>query len=73
MTTPLTLSMSGNRARSAFGSNCHVNGWLGQLGGHAVSFADETVMGATVIAAEGYSPKPTVKRTTPGYLAGGLT
>ncbi len=73
MTTPLMSSMSGNRARSAFGSNCHVNGWLGHLGGHGVSFQDETAMGLTVTAAKGYSPQPTVKRITPGNLAGGLT
>jgi hypothetical protein len=73
MTTPLTFSTSGDRARSAVGSNCHVNGWLGHLGGHAVSFVDASAMGATVIGAEGYSPKPTAMRTTPGNLVGGLT
>ena len=73
MTTPLMLSMPGDRARSAFGSNCPANGWLGHLGGHALSFADASGMNATVIGAKGYSPEPTVKRATPGNLVGGLT
>lgn len=73
MTTPLMLSMSGHLARPAFGSNCTANGWLGHLGGHAVSFQDATGMSASVIAATGYSPEPTVKRATPGNLVGGLT
>ncbi|MET0910952.1 MAG: hypothetical protein ABWZ99_15910 [Ilumatobacteraceae bacterium] len=78
MTEAPTFSMSSGRARSSFAvdaqidhmANCHVDRWLG---GHGVSAIDATVTGATFAGAKGYSPTTTVKRLTPGNLAGGLT
>ncbi len=60
MTSVLTLSMFGGRARSSFDTNCGADRWLG---GHAVH----------VIDAMAYSPQVTAKRNEPGTSVGGLT
>jgi len=83
MNQPLMHSMPTGRARSfAFHvpvlaanhtadlGNCQIDRWLD---GEGVSAIGATVRGSSFAGAVDYSPKTTVKRTTPGTLVGGLT
>ena len=75
MTEAIMLSTLSGRARSSYlvndhVGNCHVDRWLG---GQDMSATGAIVVGATFANATGGFPQTTVKRITPGNLAGGLT